>query len=973
MAPEDDADMLKENGSRLLDKDISSTNGIKLVQSASTSDTRTNNLTLTPVDNVSLPAFERYDDFEVRGDLHTDDGGFDINIHKWSDELPSTLATEFELPRPTETQAADSNSVYDGTVERPPRLNIVIQVVGSRGDVQPFVALGQVLKSKYGHRVRIATHPIFQEFVEANGLEFFSIGGDPVALMAFMVKNPRFLPGIASLRNGDISRQRDQMFEIFKGCWRSCIETGNGFGTVSSADVMRPFVADAIIANPPSFAHIHCAERLGVPLHIMFTMPWSPTREFPHPLARIKSTNADPGMTNFVSYAAVDMMIWQGLGDAINQFRKKALGLEPISLLWAPGMASRLKIPHTYFWSTALIPKPRDWSSNITVSGFCHLRLASSYTPNPDLVKFLESGRKPIYIGFGSIVVSDSLAFTELILEAVQKAHVRAVISKGWGGFATYNKGIPPEVFVVGNVPHDWLFPRVSCVVHHGGAGTTAAGLLAGKPTVVVPFFGDQPFWGSVIAKAGAGPHPIPYKELTSEALAEEIKAALQPQVCEKAVALAKALNQEEGSENAAKSFHDALDINTLRCSLDSKQTAVWRVKNTSLRLSALAAAVLMEEKLLSFGDLQRYRAIEYDPEDGPWDPISGGASALLGTLGSLVIGMVTIPKSISKALKTKSRMHSRLSETDRISLSANSSSTPLNSRHSRDLASRWTITPYSAKTGSQLSNFPHSSSATPSPQLTNMEMKPTIQKDKAFDVAHANGKARLRAMLLPRQHEDLKPPAMETCPEPGSHCVSPRPTDSRVLGHVGIEHTECQLASKFALATVSGRRNSAIRILVTGLKFPMDFALHVAKGFHNAPKLYGDRTIRPFQKIGGFKGGLRSSGREFAYGMYDGISGVITQPIKGAQRDGLLGFVEGVGQGFGGLVIKPLAALWGLPGYTLHGAYKEIQKHFAAGPNCVHLARTLQGFEESKAVSQAERDHIIDLWSTIQLTGRSE
>ena len=163
-------------------------------------------------------------------------------------------------------------------------------MVGSRGDVQPFVALGIVLKEKYGHRVRLATHPTFRSFVEENGLEFFSIGGDPAELMAFMVKNPGLMPGIDSLRAGDVGKRRKDMYEIVQGCWRSCIEIGDGTGIRASDDNMgsrssidsgivmdgdssvRPFVADAIIANPPSFAHIHCAEKLGIPLHLMFTL-----------------------------------------------------------------------------------------------------------------------------------------------------------------------------------------------------------------------------------------------------------------------------------------------------------------------------------------------------------------------------------------------------------------------------------------------------------------------------------------------------------------------------------------------------------------------------------------------------------------------------------------------------------------------------------------------------------------------------
>jgi Glycosyltransferase family 28 N-terminal domain len=163
------------------------------------------------------------------------------------------------------------------------------------GDVQPFVALGKVLKETYGHRVRIATHPVFYDFVEENGLEFFSIGGDPAELMAFMVKNPGLMPGIESLRAGDVGKRRKGIAEIIRGCWRACFEAGDGLGVAVTDETVdewmktpdeagqemserarnaaksRPFVADVIISNPPSFAHVHCAERLGIPVHIMFT------------------------------------------------------------------------------------------------------------------------------------------------------------------------------------------------------------------------------------------------------------------------------------------------------------------------------------------------------------------------------------------------------------------------------------------------------------------------------------------------------------------------------------------------------------------------------------------------------------------------------------------------------------------------------------------------------------------------------
>ena len=207
-------------------------------------------------------------------------------------------------PPPPAVESLPETFIGKGDGSPPPVMNIVIHVVGSRGDVQPFVSLGKVLREKYGHRIRLATHPTFKTFVEESGLEFFSIGGDPAELMAFMVKNPGLMPGLDSLKSGDVGQRRRGMYQIVKGCWRSCIEP--------DPEKNVPFVAEVIIANPPSFAHVHCAQALGIPLHLMFTMPWSPTRAFPHPLANIERTDADPTTTNYLSYGLVELMTWQG-------------------------------------------------------------------------------------------------------------------------------------------------------------------------------------------------------------------------------------------------------------------------------------------------------------------------------------------------------------------------------------------------------------------------------------------------------------------------------------------------------------------------------------------------------------------------------------------------------------------------------------------------------------------------------------
>lgn len=255
--------------------------------------------------------------------------------------------------------------------------------------------------------------------------------------------------------------------------------------------------------------------------------------------------------------------------------------------------------------SPALIPKPEDWGGHISLSGFYFLTLGSSYSPEAKLRAFLDKGPPPIYIGFGSIVVDDPDAMTKMIFEAVEKAGVRALVSKGWGGLGSDKMKVPENILLIADVPHDWLFKHVSAVVHHGGAGTTAAGILAGNPTVVVPFFGDQPFWGAMIARAGAGPEPVPYKRLTSDILAAGILKALEPETLKHAKLLSEGLLKDQGALTGAKTFHSMLGIDEERCLVCPNRTAVARVRRTNIRLSALAVIVLGDEGLLKATDLK--------------------------------------------------------------------------------------------------------------------------------------------------------------------------------------------------------------------------------------------------------------------------------------------------------------------------------------------------------------------------------
>ncbi|EIW72027.1 hypothetical protein TREMEDRAFT_25667 [Tremella mesenterica DSM 1558] len=456
-----------------------------------------------------------------------------------------------------------------------PPLNIVIFIVGSRGDVQPYLSLALRLIESYSHRVRIATHPDFRDFVLSENkrlrgkrgkdgvdlegkLEYFDIGGDPKDLMAYMVKNPGLLPAMESLRNGDISSKRRMTATMLDGFWESthCPDPASG----------KPFAADAIISNPPAFGHVHIAEALGLPLMMSFTMPWTPTKSFKHPLVNIRQSNAEESMTYWLSYDMADLLTWQGLGDIINAFRTVRLGLEPLSAKIGSRYLQSLQVPWTYCWSEGLIPKPRDWAENVEISGFYFLEGTGHYTPSTELASFLKGGKPPIYIGFGSVVVEDPQALTNTILEAVKTTGVRAIISAGWGGLGGVD--VPKDVYILKeSVPHDWLFAdgRVAAVCHHGGAGTTAIGLRNGLPTIVVPFFGDQRFWGEMIFKAGGGPAPIPHKTLTAENLADAIKFALSSEAQVAARKMGEKIRKEDGEKAGMEAFHRHLPLNKLR------------------------------------------------------------------------------------------------------------------------------------------------------------------------------------------------------------------------------------------------------------------------------------------------------------------------------------------------------------------------------------------------------------------------
>jgi hypothetical protein len=553
-------------------------------------------------------------------------------------------------------------------------------------------------------------------------------------------------------------------------------------------------------------------------------------------------------------------------------------------------------VPFTYLWSPGLIPKPPDWGDEIEVAGFVFLDLASSFDPPKELVKFLEEGDEPpIYIGFGSIVVDDADRFTNMIFEAVKKAGVRALVSKGWGGLGGDSLDVPDGIFMLDNTPHDWLFPRVRACVIHGGAGTTAIALKCGKPTMMVPFFGDQHFWGSMVGSAGAGPDPVPYKHLTADKLAEGIKYCITDDARKAAEKLAKNIAEEgDGAENACRAFHRGLVLQgrrSMKCSILPDRVAVWRMKNTKLRLSAVAADMLVEKGLLSWKKLHLLRHNEWNDFEGPGEPLTGAAGSLMSSVGNVFGGVGKVPYRIGKGAK-KRREKKKQKKERREGKNTDSGEDKQNSEEHKQ----------------------HSEEG----KRNSQDSKPdgSQQGDSNEEV-----------------------PRVETTT---THAIN-RQTTASTTGTGPVEDVARQV----------GR--GAVKSASALARTPVDLIQSLAQGFHNAPRLYGDDTVRRPTRVTGIRSGLRAARREFGYGIYDGWTGVVRLPVRGARDDGLRGFVPGVGMGLTGFVLKNIAALIGPVGYTLKGVVKQAERR-RQPIKYIRRARVVQGKREGALLSEDER-----------------
>lgn len=414
-------------------------------------------------------------------------------------------------------------------------MRITIITVGSRGDVQPYVALGLGLKAA-GHQVRLATDATFEEMIRSRGLDCHPVEGNPREILDSEEGQALMRTGSNPLAAVDrIFRiLRPRMLSMVSDAWDACQGT------------------DAVIFSTFGFfAAQPVAEKMGLPSIPAYLQPVSPTGAFPS--TSLPSPIHLGAWYNRLTYAITNKILWRFCGRALNEARQQVLGLAPIPR--EPFTAAhRQRFPILYGWSPSVLPKPADWGDWLNVTGYWFLDTEAGWQPPGQLVDFLEAGPPPVYVGFGSMNNRNAEETTDTVLKALAIAKQRGILVTGWGGLSVDD--LPDNVFKVDAIPHDWLFPRVSAVVHHAGIGTTAAGLRAGAPTIAVPFFGDQPFWAERAFKLGVGPRPIPRKKLSAERLAEAISIAVSDAgMRSRAADLGKRIRAEDGVAGAVEAF----------------------------------------------------------------------------------------------------------------------------------------------------------------------------------------------------------------------------------------------------------------------------------------------------------------------------------------------------------------------------------------------------------------------------------
>lgn len=403
-------------------------------------------------------------------------------------------------------------------------MKVLISTFGTHGDVQPFLALGQGLRA-HGHAVAVCTSASYRPTIEGLGLQYAPMSDTMLNLTKALLDGSEH--ALAVMR-----RMGPAMRAMVEEEWQAA----------------RAFAPELLVYHPKMLGSYHVAEKLGIPLVLAIPLPfYTRTRAFPNPFFGGLRLG---GWANQASFRL--MSVTGGMYSGMtNRFRQESLGLPPLRR-FADQLVTRAgaPVPVLYPYSPHLLPVPADFPPHVHVTGSWFLEPTAPWEPPAALTMFLEAGPAPVYVGFGSTGGRGGEQRARIVLDALAQAGQRGVLARGWGGLAT--GALPDTVYALDEAPHDWLFPRMAAVVHHGGSGTTAAGLRAGKPTVICPSYGDQPFWGRVVAERGLGPRPISQHTLSVRRLAAAIHtAATDPAMRQRATAIGAQIRAEDGVGNA--------------------------------------------------------------------------------------------------------------------------------------------------------------------------------------------------------------------------------------------------------------------------------------------------------------------------------------------------------------------------------------------------------------------------------------
>ena len=409
-------------------------------------------------------------------------------------------------------------------------MRITVLTYGSRGDVQPFLALSLRLAEK-GHSVKLAAPFRFKHFVEEQGVDFVPLAGDPEDLSRRLNNaGHNFVKLLNELTNHAV--------EIGADVWRQTEEA------CRDADLILHTFTHAV------GAHTLAREKNIPDVHIQTFPMFTPTGDYPN----ITMPYSMPRVLNRFTHQFSAKLTWWVSRVGFERVRRRA-GLPKKKLYWPFDRDPRRpRTPILCAWSPSLLSPSSDWPPHVHITGYYFFPHDNIYRAPAELLSFLQQGKPPVCVTFGSMVNRDRKRIHRIVHETLVQTGNRGIVLSGWGGVQDVSS---QDLLYFEAIPHEWLLPRCKTVIHHGGAGTTGAGLRAGIPNIVVPFMGDQPFWGERVHAMGVGPKPILVKDLSVEKLSHALVETEEEDLRQRAQAIGHQISSEDGTGETVKRIEE--------------------------------------------------------------------------------------------------------------------------------------------------------------------------------------------------------------------------------------------------------------------------------------------------------------------------------------------------------------------------------------------------------------------------------